>query len=244
MLIIPAIDLKGGEVVRLYQGKFNKQKTYSADPVAIARMWQEQGAKYLHIVDLDAAASGKLVHLNILKKIIKGVKIPLEFGGGIRQEKNIRQVLNCGVERVVLGSKLKEEGFLQRVIRKFKQKIIVSVDARNDRVCIDGWKRLCPHLTLLGAIRRLKDLGLRQVIYTDISRDGTLKGPNLRAIKGILNNCEVSLIASGGISSLQDLYKLRNLQLPRLSGVIIGKALYEGRFSLRQANKIGGEYAK
>ena len=237
MLIIPAIDLKDGKVVRLKQGIFNQKTIYSSDPVNTARHWERQGAEYLHVVDLDGAKTGNVCHLDVIRRIAKSVKIPIEFGGGLRQKKSIKQVLACGVKRAVLGTKLQDEDFLRRVFKEFKQRIIISIDARDNIVRVKGWQRECSALSILALVRRLEDMGFQQIIYTDITRDGTLKGPNIVMIKRILKDSGLSIIASGGISSLADLFKLKALSSRGLAGVIVGKALYEGRFTLREALK-------
>ena len=237
MLIIPAIDLKDGKVVRLKQGIFNQKTIYSSDPVNTARHWERQGAEYLHVVDLDGAKTGNVCHLDVIRRIAKSVKIPIEFGGGLRQKKSIKQVLACGVKRAVLGTKLQDEDFLRRVFKEFKQRIIISIDARDNIVRVKGWQRECSTLSILALVRRLEDMGFQQIIYTDITRDGTLKGPNIVMIKRILKDSGLSIIASGGISSLADLFKLKALSSRGLAGVIVGKALYEGRFTLREALK-------
>ncbi|MFH1678867.1 MAG: 1-(5-phosphoribosyl)-5-[(5-phosphoribosylamino)methylideneamino]imidazole-4-carboxamide isomerase [Candidatus Omnitrophota bacterium] len=237
MLIIPAIDLKGGKVVRLTQGRFDNQKTYSANPVNTARHWEKQGAKYLHVVDLDGAGSGKVCHLDIIKQMVKSVRIPIEFGGGLRKLDSIKKVLDCGIARVILGTKVQDEGFLRKVYGKFGQRIIVSIDAQDNIVQLNGWQKEYKNFGVLQLIKRLEDIGFNQVIYTDVARDGMLKGPNIVMVKRILKNSQLSVIASGGISSLVDLFKLKALRKQGLAGVIIGKALYEGRFTLREALK-------
>ena len=237
MLIIPAIDLKNGKVVRLRQGRFQQETVYSSDPVSTARHWKRQGAKYLHVVDLDGARYGRVRHLEMIKKMVKAVKIPIEFGGGLRQNKSIKQVLDCGVKRVVLGTKLQDEEFLRRAFKEFKQKIIVSVDVYNNAVRISGWQRKYRNFGILELTKRLEDIGFQQIIYTDIARDGTLKGPNITMIKRILKESHLRLIASGGISRLADILKLRALSKQGLVGLVIGKALYEGRFTLKEALK-------
>lgn len=237
MLIIPAIDLKDGRVVRLYQGRFKYERIYSNDPINTARLWQRQGAKYLHVVDLDGARLGKICHKDIIKKIAKSVKIPVEFGGGLRTVDSIKNILNCGVERVVLGTKSQDLNFLRKILKRFRQRIIVSVDARNYAIRINGWQRGYKKSGIIKFISLLEDIGFKQIIYTDIIRDGTLKGPNIEMVKRILKNSGLSVIASGGISSLSDISRLKKLNKVGLSGVIVGKALYEGRFTLRQALK-------
>jgi phosphoribosylformimino-5-aminoimidazole carboxamide ribotide isomerase len=238
MLIIPAIDLKNGKVVRLLQGRFKEISTYSTNPINTARHWQRQGAEYLHVVDLDGAKEGKICHLNVIRKMAKSVRIPIEFGGGVRDKKSIKQILDCGVQRVILGTKLQDEDFLRRVFREFKQRIVVSIDVKNYIVCVNGWQRGSKNLKILESIRKLQDIGFKQLIYTDIARDGTLKGVSVATIKRILRDSRLSVIVSGGISSLADLFKLKALSKQGLIGVIVGKALYEGRFTLREALKV------
>jgi phosphoribosylformimino-5-aminoimidazole carboxamide ribotide isomerase len=235
MLIIPATDLKDAKVVRLLRGSFKQKTIYSNDPVNTAREWEKQGAKYLHVVDLDGAKRGEVCHLGVIKRIAKSVNIPIEFGGGLKQKKSIKQVLDYGVSRVVLGTKLQDEDFLRSVFREFKQRVIVSIDVQDNIVRVSGWQKQYKTLGILQLINRLEDIGFKQIIYTDISRDGTLKGVNIAMIRRILNNSHLGLIASGGVSSLRDLSRLKALSNQGLVGVIIGKALYEGKFTLRQA---------
>ncbi|MDD5109096.1 MAG: 1-(5-phosphoribosyl)-5-[(5-phosphoribosylamino)methylideneamino]imidazole-4-carboxamide isomerase [Candidatus Omnitrophica bacterium] len=238
MLIIPAIDLKEGKVVRLFQGKFNQEKVYSSDPVKVAKHWAKQGAKFLHIVDLDGALSGAPKNLKVLGEIVKEVGIPVEFGGGVRNTQTISKLLALGVQRVILGTKAASDGkFLKKSREKFGDKVIVSIDAKNGKVLTQGWNRNSVKTTLDFA-RQLKKIGFNQVIYTDISKDGTLRGPNILGIKELLKETGLNVIASGGISGLRDLVKLDKLKAQGLAGVIIGKALYEGKFTLAQALKL------
>jgi phosphoribosylformimino-5-aminoimidazole carboxamide ribotide isomerase len=238
MLIIPAIDLKSGKVVRLFQGKFDQQKIYSLDPVKAAKHWAKQGAKFLHIVDLDGASSGKPKNIEVLKKIIYQVGLGLEFGGGVRNTETISQLLKLGVQRVILGTRAaSDEKFLKTAWKNFGEKIIVSIDAKNGKVLTQGWNRSSAK-TALDFAQELKSIGFKQIIYTDISKDGTLAGPNFSAIKEILGKTQLDVIASGGVSSLQDLVKLGKLKKNGLVGVIVGKALYEGKFTLAEALKL------
>ncbi|MFH1641246.1 MAG: 1-(5-phosphoribosyl)-5-[(5-phosphoribosylamino)methylideneamino]imidazole-4-carboxamide isomerase [Candidatus Omnitrophota bacterium] len=237
MLIIPAIDIKDGCVVRLVQGKLNK-KVYSRDPFQTARHWQSQGAKLIHIVDLDGAASGTPKNLDIVKRIAGNLQIPIQYGGGVRTMEVIGKLRGFGIDRIVLGTKAAEdEDFLKKAFRRFKDRIIVSMDVNHGSVCVKGWQSK----TKLGAstfARMLKNTGFKQLIYTDISKDGTLKGPNVKDTKRLLKETDMQIIVSGGISSLEDIYKLKILEKQGLVGVIIGKALYEGRFTLKQALKL------
>jgi len=237
-LIIPAIDIKDGCVVRFTQGKVDK-KVYSRDPVKTAKHWQKQGAKFIHIVDLDGAISGKPKNLHLVRQIIKAVDIPIQFGGGIRNMQNLTTLLDYGAKRVVLGTKAAEDRvFLKKAFKKFKDKIIVSIDAKANRVLTKGWRSSYRNTDVIRLGHYLKDTGFKQVIYTDVLRDGTLKGPNIKAIKNLIKETGLSVIASGGISSLDDICRLKTLQKKGVVGVIIGKALYEGKFTLSEALKL------
>ncbi len=238
MLIIPAIDLRNGKVVRLFQGKFNQEKIYSSDPVKVAKHWAKQGAKFLHIVDLDGASSGVSKNLEVLKNIITQVGVPLEFGGGVRSIETISELLELGVERVVLGTRAANDAqFLKKAWKKFGEEIIVSIDAKEGKVLTQGWNKSSSKTTLDFA-EELKEVGFKQIIYTDISKDGALVGPNILGIKELIRKTGLDVIASGGVASLKDLVKLNSLAKKGVSGVIVGKALYEGKFTLAEALKL------
>lgn len=238
MLIIPAIDLRGGKVVRLFQGKFSEEKVYSSDPLKVAKRWARQGAQFLHVVDLDGALSGTPKNLKAVKEIVNKAGIPIEFGGGIRDLKTILEVLDLGSERVILGTKAASDArFLKKAWKKFGEKIIVSIDAKAAKVLTQGWSSGVAKTTLDFAAE-LKEMGFKQVIYTDISRDGALCGPNIKGIKELLEETGLNVIASGGVSALEDLLKLKKLEKQGLAGAIVGKALYESRFTLTEALKI------
>jgi len=237
MLVIPSIDLKSGYVVRFVRGKYS-EKIYSRNPVAIAKKWQNQGAELLHIVDLDGAFTGELKNLDILKEILRNVKVKIEFGGGIRDRDKICQLLDLGIERVVLSTRaIEDEDFLKKAISEFGEKIIVSVDERKNRIAIKGWKKT-EGISPRELVKRLEDLGLKIIIYTDTLRDGTLKGPNIEGIKRILENTNLGVFASGGVGALSDIRSLKELEDRGLKGVIVGKALYEKRFLLKEAIRI------
>lgn len=239
MLIIPAIDLESGFVVRLTQGRKDK-KVYSKDPVKTAKHWVRQGAGLIHIVDLDGARCGILKNLDIVKSIIKNIDIPVQFGGGVRNAETIKALFNAGIYRVVLGTKAVEDrNFLKNVFKAFKTKVIVSVDAKADEVLINGWQaKSTGSGGILDFVCKLKEIGFKEFIYTDTLKDGTLLGPNIKSIKTLLKKTGVRIIASGGVSSLDDIGKLKSLEKDGLRGIIIGKALYEGRFTLSQALKL------
>lgn len=239
MLIIPAIDLKDGCVVRFVQGRLDK-KVYSRDPLKTAKHWQRQGAKIIHVVDLDGAMTGLPKNLNIVKQIVKAIDVPIQFGGGVRKIDTIKELLEYGVWRVVLGTKAAQDrNFLKNAFKKFKDKIIVSVDTQGSRVLIKGWKSIFASLDILKFARILKETGFKEIIYTDILKDGTLKGPNIRNIKSLLKETGMNIIVSGGISSLDDISRLKLLEKKGLTGIIVGKALYEGKFTLSGAVKLG-----
>ena len=238
MLIIPAIDLKDGCVVRYVQGARDK-KIYSNDPLKTAKHWVKQGAQFLHIVDLDGAFTGTPKNIDIVKEIVKNIPIPVEFGGGARNINIINTLLTCGVKRVALGTKaVLDKAFLKRAFKEFKDKIIVSIDAKNGIVVTEGWKSAGKKTDLLSFGEYLKNLGFKQVIYTDTLKDGMLSGPNIKAVRGLLKRTGLKVIVSGGVSSLEDILKLKKLEKSGVTGVIIGKALYEGKFTLSQAIKL------
>jgi phosphoribosylformimino-5-aminoimidazole carboxamide ribotide isomerase len=238
MLIIPAIDLQDGCVVRLVQGKSDK-KTYSRDPVKTAKHWVRQGAQLLHLVDLDGAFSGKPKNLESVKGIVNNIAVPLEFGGGVRDMATIKRLLALGVYRVVLGTRaIQDIAFLKKAYKIFKNRIIVSLDARDEKIVVRGWKASAGNRNLTRFATLLKEIGFQEFIYTDTLKDGTLKGPNIKGVRALLKKTKMRIIASGGISRLDDIYRLKLLEKIGLSGIIIGKALYEGKFSLSKALKI------
>jgi phosphoribosylformimino-5-aminoimidazole carboxamide ribotide isomerase len=235
MLIIPAIDLKDGCVVRLFQGRKDK-KIYSRDPVAMARFWARQGAHMLHVVDLDGAFTGVPQNLGIVKKIVRAIDIPVEFGGGVRSLEAVEALVESGIQRVVLGTRAVEDrGFLEAAFKNFKQKIVVGIDAKKGRIMTEGWKKTARSSDLSAFVAFLKELGLKNIIYTDTLKDGTLQGPNVQAVKDLLRTPGLRVIASGGISSLADISQLLPLEKKGLYGIIVGKALYENKFTLPEA---------
>ncbi len=239
MLIIPAIDIIDGRAVRLTQGDFKRVKVYPNSPLQYALRWQKEGAKLLHIVDLEGAKTGRPENFDVIKEIISKIDIPVEIGGGIRSESLISKYLKIGAEFVVVGTRvLIDKGFLKRVISKYKDKIIVSADSKNNLIKISGWKKKTD-INAIDFIRELEHLKVKRVIFTDISRDGMLKGTNIEAIKDIcLNTKDIEVVASGGISSYSDILRLRSLKEDRLFGAIIGKALYENKISLKKTQDL------
>ena len=235
MIVIPAIDIKDGKVVRLSQGKFDEVTIYSSDPVAIAQKWETNGAAWLHVVDLDGAEKGRVKNLDIIAQIVKSVKIPIQMGGGIRTRNDIEKLLSFGVTRVILGTKVVEDKeFFKSVLHDLPNRVIVSLDCSRGMVTQKGWTSVS-NLKATDFAKELEALGLSCLIYTDIARDGTLRGPNLDSIKKLLEVVKIPVISSGGISALEDIAKLKALEPQGLMGVIVGKALYERSFYLKDA---------
>ena len=238
MIIFPAIDLKGGKVVRLKQGRFEDVTQYSTDPVTIARQWQSQGAQWLHVVDLDGAQTGEMLNQDIVKQIAQVVKIPIQVGGGIRDEAVIEELLNAGIGRVILGTRVVQDGeFLKRVLNRWPEKIVVSLDCSKGFVAQRGWTTTTD-LKAVDFAKELERSGLSTLIYTDIARDGMLQGPNFEEIQEILKAVTMQIIASGGVSNLEDIKKLYELQPQGLVGAITGKAIYEGKLDFKEAQRL------
>ena len=230
MQIFPAIDLSGGQVVRLYQGDYDKMTVYGADPCAVARDFIAAGAKYLHVVDLDGAKDGTLANFESIAAIAKQGGLYIEVGGGIRTEERIQQYLNLGVSRCILGTvAVKDFDFTARMAQKYGDKIAVGVDARDGYIAINGWKELSSE-TGIEFCRRLKDAGVQTVIYTDISRDGAERGTNLELYRELARIEGLNITASGGVSSLEELAELQRIGT---HAAILGKALYTGRLDLK-----------
>lgn len=233
MEIIPAIDLKGGRCVRLYQGDFDQVTVFAGDPAEVARRWEEAGSKRIHVVDLDGAREGHPMNLEAISNILSSVKVPVQAGGGIRSRENARQVLGMGAERVVLGTAAVEDARLvvQLCTTFGEEAIVVSVDAREGMVAIRGWQERT-EIEATTLVKRMGDLGVRRFVYTDVARDGTLTGPNFAAIEQLVEETEQRIIAAGGISSVAHLTRLASLGV---EGAIVGRALYTGDIDLREA---------
>lgn len=238
MILIAAVDIKAGKAVRLTGGDLKKYTVYFDNPLQAAMLWKSQGVQFLHVVDLEGAVTGQLKNFKSIKAICQKIDIPVEVGGGIRKEAEIKKILATGAERVVLGTTAATDKiFLKKILKRFKDKIIVSVDAVNGKVAVKGWKDKLK-IDAISLIKEFKSLGINQIIYTDIKRDGTLKGVRSDIAKNILKKTGMNIIFGGGISSIEDIIELKKLEKYGLSGVIIGKALYEGKIDLRRALKI------
>jgi phosphoribosylformimino-5-aminoimidazole carboxamide ribotide isomerase len=235
MRIYPAIDILGGKAVRLRQGRKTDATVYG-NPLDMAKKWVRKGAEWLHVVDLDGAFEGEPKNLSVLREMaaaVPGAKI--QVGGGIRSMTVVETLLKAGVERVVLGTAaVQDQEFVKAALTEQPQNVAIGIDAREGNVQVAGWTQ-DSQLAAINLARRLEDLGARLVIYTDISKDGVLEGPNIEATKEMLENTGLAVIASGGVSSLADVRHLAELDHPRLDGVIIGKALYEGRIEIEEA---------
>ncbi len=238
MIVIPAIDLKAGKVVRLAQGQFDQVTEYSDDPIATAQMWVEKGAQRIHLVDLDGALNGVLKSFPLIAQLTRSMTIPIEMGGGIRTKEDIHRLFDCGVAKVILGTKaIEDRQFLKDVIQQWPEDIIVSLDCRGEYVAQRGWMTISDRKATQLA-QELKQMGVSCLIYTDITRDGMLTGPNIPAIKELLETVPIPMIASGGISTLGDIRNLCPLASQGLFGVITGRALYEGKLDLAEAIKL------
>ncbi len=234
MIIYPAIDLRGGQVVRLRQGLAAEQTTYSNDPSAMARQWAGQGAKWLHVVDLDGEFDGTPKNWDSVRAILKAVLIHVQLGGGLRTRKQIEDALAMGVSRCVVGTKACESpSFLQELTAAVGERIAVGIDARDGFVAVKGWTEKTK-LTAVDFAQQVDQLGIQHIIFTDVSTDGMLTGPNLPAITGMCAAVKCSVIASGGVGNAEHIQALRQLttQCRNLTGVIVGKALYDGRVQL------------
>jgi phosphoribosylformimino-5-aminoimidazole carboxamide ribotide isomerase len=234
VLVIPAIDLKDGRCVRLRQGDLQRETVYSDDPPAMARRWEAQGARWLHLVDLNGAVDGNPKNQSAIEAIVRAVSVPVQVGGGIRSVEMISRYLSIGVARVVLGTAvLEQRTLLDEACAQFPDRILVGIDARNGQVAVHGWTSLSA-TTTHNLLAQLKGYALAGIIYTDISRDGMLEGPNLAGLKDIASRSPVRVIASGGISRVEDVQAVKAIG-PSVTGVIVGKALYDGKLDLRAA---------
>ncbi|MCL6614493.1 MAG: 1-(5-phosphoribosyl)-5-[(5-phosphoribosylamino)methylideneamino]imidazole-4-carboxamide isomerase [Firmicutes bacterium] len=235
MKVIPAIDLMGGACVRLFQGDFGRATIYGRDPVAVARSFAEAGAGLIHLVDLDGARCGRPVQREAILAVAAAVPVPVEVGGGVRTMAEIEAYLEHGVARVVLGSAaVKDPALLRAAVARYGERIVLGLDARGGRVAVEGWSEVSDR-DALGFAKEMAAMGVRELIYTDVARDGTLSGPNLEGLSLLVRESGMRVIASGGISSLADLEAVAGTGA---AGAIVGKALYDGRLDLRAAVKL------
>ena len=235
--IIPAIDIKGGKVVRLTQGKAEKQTVYYDSPIEVAKMWVGYGIDLLHVVDLDGAIEGRFDNMPLIKEMVKCVEAKIELGGGLRDEAVIKDAFDAGVEKAVVGTRAIDTEFLSAIVKKFDGKIVVSIDARDGIVYTKGWLSNTG-IKAVDLAKKMADMGVKTINYTDIARDGMLEGPNIKSLKEMLDTGSAEIVAAGGISTLEDVKRLKALEGEGLKGMIIGKALYEKTIDLKEAVKI------
>ncbi|MEM8721855.1 MAG: 1-(5-phosphoribosyl)-5-[(5-phosphoribosylamino)methylideneamino]imidazole-4-carboxamide isomerase [Cyanobacteria bacterium P01_G01_bin.39] len=241
MEVIPAIDLLDGKCVRLYQGDYNQASVFSENPVEIARQWAAEGATRVHVVDLDGAKAGKSVNLSVIEAIAKAVTIPVQVGGGLRDRAGVATLLNTGVSQAILGTVAVEQPeVVTELCQEFPGQIIVGIDARNGKVATKGWLETS-EVIATDLAQRMAQQGAAAIIYTDIHRDGTLSGPNMPALRELAESIDIPVIASGGVSSLTDLLSLLSLEPIGVTGVIVGRAIYTGDVSLKEAVRAVGE---
>jgi len=238
MIIFPAIDLKGGKCVRLFKGDMNQATIFNDNPAAQAQEFENAGFKFLHLVDLDGAIEGQSVNENSVKEILKSVKIPVQLGGGIRSIEAIEKWLNLGVSRVILGTiAAKNPDFVIEACKKFPGKIVIGIDAKDGKVATEGWVKTS-EITAIDLGRRLEFCGAAAIIYTDISRDGTLSGFDFEGTKKLAEALIIPVIASGGISNLDDVLKVKELEKFGVIGAIVGRAIYDKKIDLETLSKL------
>ena len=235
MLILPAIDLRGGNCVRLVKGDFKQETIYSKHPEEIALRWEGEGAEFLHVVDLDGALAGEPQNMDAIKRILQAVKIPVEVGGGIRSMESIDRLISIGVSRVILGSvAVHKEELVREACSAYGNRIVVGIDAKNGIVATDGWEKSAS-ISAVELAKKLGAFGLETIIYTDISRDGTLSGVNVTETAHLARASGIKVIASGGVKSISDIEELKKRECDGIIGVIVGKSIYEGTLSLTEA---------
>ncbi|WP_186430105.1 1-(5-phosphoribosyl)-5-[(5-phosphoribosylamino)methylideneamino]imidazole-4-carboxamide isomerase [Clostridium sp. BSD9I1] len=236
MMIFPAMDLRNGNCVRLYQGEFSTSHVVGENPIDIALQFKKQGAEYIHIVDLDGALKGELANLDVIKGVIKETGLPIQLGGGIRNINTIEKLIEEGVTRVILGTAaLNNPPMVKEAVRNFGEKIAVGIDARDGYVAIEGWIKVSK-VQYIDFAKTMEDIGVKTIIFTDISRDGTLTGPNLEATGMLNDQVSCDIIASGGMKGIEDIKKLTAMDM---YGAIIGKALYSKSINLKEAIDLG-----
>ena len=235
MILFPAIDIRGGKCVRLTEGRFDKETIFADNPIDMAIRWLNEGAEYLHLVDLDGALAGKPVNLEIIASITKNVAIPVQLGGGIRNLDTIAQVLEAGVQRVILGSiAVREPKLVEEACKKYGDRIVVGIDARDGVAAVEGWG-VAGGISAEELAKKMAQVGVARIIYTDISRDGTLSGVNVSATAALAKASGIPVIASGGVRDLADIEAIKKAASDGIEGVIVGKAIYTGSLCLADA---------
>ena len=236
MKIYPAIDIKDGKCVRLLRGSFDDVTVYGDNPAEMARKWESLGGEYIHVVDLDGALKGHGVNAEAIKEICKTVNVPVQTGGGIRSISDIEAKLECGISRVIIGTKaVSDADFVKEAVKRYGDKIVIGIDAKDGMVAIEGWEKTSEYQAVEFA-KKMEEIGVKTIIYTDIATDGTLMGPNVDAMREMVNNTNMDIIASGGIGNIEHIKAL----IPTgVEGVITGRALYTGNINLCDAIKAG-----
>jgi phosphoribosylformimino-5-aminoimidazole carboxamide ribotide isomerase len=238
MIIIPAIDLKDGKCVRLRQGRMDQETIYSGNPVEVAKHWELKGAERLHVVDLNGAVTGKPFHSSLIKEMIRSVSIPVEVGGGIRNIETIEDYLSSGAGWVILGTAaLRNRVLLTEACQQFPGKVILGIDAKEGRVAIEGWKEEAS-IKAIDLVKEVEGVGLSAIIFTDIERDGMSTGLNRQMTRSLARSTSIPVIASGGVSRIEDIVKLMEMESDGIIGVITGRALYAGSLDLEEAIRI------
>lgn len=240
MKLFPAIDIRGGKCVRLLKGDFDQETVFSDSPAEMAAQWESQGAEFLHLVDLDGARAGKPQNLATVKAILEKVKIPVELGGGIRTLEHIEEVLNLGVRRVILGSvAVHDPALVKAACEKYGDRVVVGIDAKDGMVAVEGWAETSNlEAPVLG--KMMADAGVKTIIYTDISRDGTLSGVNVEATVEMARRSGLEVVASGGVKSIEDIRALKAYEKEGIAGAILGKSLYMHTLDLKEALAVAG----
>ncbi|OGQ93059.1 MAG: 1-(5-phosphoribosyl)-5-[(5-phosphoribosylamino)methylideneamino]imidazole-4-carboxamide isomerase [Desulfobacula sp. RIFOXYA12_FULL_46_16] len=238
MIIIPAVDIKQGKCVRLLQGRMEDTTQYSEDPLKMAQRWEKEGASLIHVVDLDGAFAKEVRNLKTIQTILSGITVPIQVGGGIRDLKTIELYINMGVSRIIIGSEaVYNPNFVKEACLKFKDRIVVGIDARNGKVAVEGWSRTS-ETKAVDLAKEFESCGVVAINFTDIYRDGMQTGPNIEETAALAEAVTIPIIASGGVSTIQDIKNLLKIESKGVAGVITGKALYEGTLDLKEAIRI------
>lgn len=234
MRIYPAIDIKDGKCVRLLQGRFSDVTVYGDSPAEMAKKWEQMGGEFIHVVDLDGALQGRGVNADAIKKICESVNVPVQTGGGIRSMEDIEARLSLGINRVIIGTKaVSDSEFVKRAVDKYREKIVIGIDAKDGMVAVEGWEKTSD-FTAVDFAKKMADIGVQTIVYTDIATDGTLAGPNIAAMTEMASSVNADIIASGGVGSIEHIKAL----IPTgVEGVIVGRALYTGNVDLKEAVK-------
>jgi len=237
MIIFPAIDIKGGKCVRLLKGDFNKITQYEKTPLEQANEFSDLGFNNIHLVDLDGALSSNQLNENIIEKISKNKKIKIQIGGGVRSIEQIRKLLNFGVDKVILGTAaIKNLQFLEEACNKFNNKIALAIDVRNGFIALSGWKKQT-NILALDFVKKIEKIKVSRIVYTDINKDGTKSGPNLKDTTQLSNLIKIPVVISGGISSIADIINIKEKKYSNIEGVIVGKAIYDGNIDIRELSR-------